>query len=333
MPLKIGGVKFPYHVFCAPGARGMFKKAYWYYAIWRFFGLSWWHTNFAAKTTTLDPRRGNMPLKKDGDTPREKFPRCILITLWGILTGHLANALALSGPGAKFLLMRRVWQNLNEPFVLSFMAVAKTRDERMAEYCGFCDLLKTHIGSFFSPFALQLNFGCPNAELPLLELREEIKDTLRIMSELGIPLILNFNPLVPAELLKELEDTGLCDAFWIANTIPYDHDGLGMRIFGSEISPLLKRGLPVHSAGGISGPACLKYTIDVVRRARELGVTLPIIAGNGVQTPIGVWRLWKAGANAIAIGIIALLRPFMMIPVILTANLLFGRKGKRQWTS
>ena len=341
MPLKIGSVEFPHHVFCGPGSRGMFGKPYWYYAIWRFFGLSWWHTNFAAKTITFLLRLGNTPLKEDGDTPRERIPRSILITFWGILSGHLANAFGLSGPGAKFLLEQGIWQKFKKPFVLSFMAVGKTREERMAEYRGFRDLLLSHMGDFLFPFVLQLNFGCPNAELSLSELRGEIEEALRIMSELGVSLIINFNPLVPPELLLEiegleLEGARLCQGFWIANTIHFDHDGLGERIFGSKISPLLKRGLPIQSAGGISGPACLKYTINTVRRARELGVTLPIIAGNGVQTPIGVWRLWKAGASGISIATIALLRPFMMILVILTANLLFGRfrrKESRQWMS
>lgn len=330
MPLWIGSVKFPWRVFCAPGSRGFFGKPYWYYFLWRLFGLCWRWTNFAAKTTTGQTRLGNMSLKEDGDTPKERFPRCILITLLGIISGHLANAVSLSGPGAKFLLEQGIWQKLKEPFVLSFMAVGVTRDERMAEYRDFRHLLKSYMGDFLSPFVLQINFACPNVEPSLFELRYEIKLVLKIMSELGVPLILTFNPLVSPELLFEIEQTGLCQGFFVTGTIPYDHDQLGERIFGSKISPLLSRNLPVRSAGGISGPACLKYTIETVRRAREIGVTLPIIAGNGVQSPIGVWRLWRAGADAIAIGTIALLRPFMMIPVILTANYLFGRKEKRR---
>lgn len=326
MPLRIGSVEFPWHVFCAPGSRGMFGKPHWYYTIWRYFGLSFRWTNFAAKTTPLVARQGNMPLKADGDTPLERLPRSILLTPRGVVSGHLANAVSLSGPGAKFLLNQRIWQNMREPFTLSFMAVGRSKGERMVEYQSFCDLLSGRINEFHSPFVLQLNFGCPNVGLSLSELIQEIRLALMIMSRLGVPLIANFSSLVPPELLFELENTGLCQGFWIANTIPYGHDGLGRRIFGRRASPLLNRGLSIPSAGGISGPACLKYTIKVVSEARELGVTLPIIAGNGVQSPLGVWKLWKAGASGIAIGTIALLRPFMMIPVILTANMLFGRK-------
>lgn len=322
--MRLRGIKF-HPVLNAPGARGFFGRPYWYYPIWRLLGLSWWKSSFVAKTTTHDARTGNMPLGTDGDRPREKLPRCILITLRSFLSGHIANAVSWSGPGAKFLLDQDVWQKLPEPFIISLAAVCKTREERKAEYLKLCDLLSQYV--FRTGFALQMTLGCPNVGLPFESLRDEIKDMLQIMSLPGIPLILNFNPLVPAKFLKELEDTGLCDAFWIGNTIPYDHDGLGERIFGQKISPLLKRGLPVESAGGISGLACLKYTLATIRQARALGVTLPIIASNGIQSPLGVWRAWKAGADAVAVGTVAMIRPFMMIPIIITAHLLFGLFG------
>lgn len=323
--MRLRGIRF-HPVFNAPGARGFFGRPYWYYPIWRLLGLCWWKTSFAAKTTTLDARVGNMPLEDDGDTPQEKFPRSILITLRGILLGCIANAVGLSGPGAIPLLKQGLWQKFIQPIILSFMSVGKTREQRRSECLGFCNLLKRYKGDFRSEFALQINFGCPNAELSLESLRDEIADVLQVFAELRIPLICNFNPLVPAELLRELEDTGLCHAFWIGNTIPYESEGLGQRVFGFKTSPLLQRDLPIKSAGGISGLACLKYTLATIRQARNIGVTLPIIAGNGIQSPLGVWRTWRAGANAIAVGTVALIRPFMMIPTIVTAHLLFSRQ-------
>lgn len=319
--MRLHGIKF-HPMLNAPGARGFFGRPYWYYPIWRLIGLRWWETSFVTKTTTYASRPGNMPLGTDGDRPREKLPRCILITIRSFLSGHIANAVSWSGPGAKYLLDQDVWQTLPEPFVVSIAAVGMTREERKTEYLKLRDLLSQYV--FRAKFALQMTLGCPNVGLPFESLRNEIKDMLKIMSPLGVPLILNFNPLVPANFLKELEDTGLCDGFWIGNTIPYNHDGLGEKIFGQEISPLLKRGLPIASAGGISGLACLKYTLATIRQARALGVTLPIIGCNGIQSPLGVWRAWRAGADAIAVGSAALIRPFMMIPIIVTAHLLFG---------
>lgn len=264
-----------------------------------------------------------MPLKDDGDTPQEKLPRSILITLRGILLGCIANAVSLSGPGAIPLLKQRVWQQFTRPFVLSFMPVGKKREQRMSECLGLRNLLERYMSDSRSQFALQINFGCPNAELCLESLRNEIVDMLQIFATLNIPLICNFSAPVPAELLLKLQRTGLCHAFWLGNTIPYDFNGLGQKVFGHKESPLLARNLPIKSAGGISGLVCLRYTLSTIRQARALGVTIPIIAGNGIQSPLGVWRAWRAGADAIAIGTIALIRPFMMMPTIITAHLLF----------
>ena len=171
---------------------------------------------------------------------------------------------------------------------------------------------------------MQLDYGCPNAGLILENLYPEIITTLQIMSRVGVPLVLNFNPLVPAFLLKELEETGLVQGFWLANTIPYDYCGLGKSIFGKTVSPLLERGF--DSAGGISGPKCLPHVLRLIQWARNLDVKLPIIAGNGIRTPADVHAIKDAGANAIAIGLIAMVPPWMirMQSVIKTANRIFG---------
>ena len=321
MAITIGGVRFPHNVFCATGARGFFGEGYWFHLYFKLLGLTWSGTNFAAKTTTLEVRKGNMPLAKDGISPADIIPRCIIPHL---RTGHVLNAVGLSGPGAKDLLDRGLWQRIATPFVLSFMAVAETPEDRRKEYIGFVDLLEGYLSDFVSPFVLQLNFGCPNAGLPLEQLREESVDALQIMSKLPVPLVPNFNPLVPATLLKELEKTELCAGFWVANTIPYDYEGLGQSIFGREISPLSQRGFP--SAGGISGPRCLAYLLCALSEARHIGVSLPIIGGNGIQTPRAVRLVEKAGASAIAIGTIAMVPPRMLLmrSVITTANHIMG---------
>jgi len=321
MAFRIGRVMFSWKVFCATGARGFFGESYWYSSLFRLLGAAWENTNFAAKTTTFSARNEGMALAQDGISPANLFPPCI-VPHW--LSGHVLNAVGLSGPGAKYLLEKGEWQRITEPFSLSFMAVGETVEERAEEYERFVELFIRHHHIFKAPVVMQINFGCPNAGVSLEELRAETFGALRILSKLEVPLVPNFNPLVPAQLLKELEETGLCAGFWVANTIPYDHDGLGQSIFGQEVSPLIKRGFP--SPGGISGPRCLKYTLKAVREARESGVTLPIIAGNGIQTPEDVRLVKDAGADAIALGIIAML-PFRMIKmrkVIETANWILG---------
>lgn len=83
-------------VFCAPGARGFYGEGYPFHRTSRRFGMTWDRTGFAAKTTTVEKRAGNLPLKDDGVTPRELIPRCIVVK-W--LSGHVLNAVGLSGPG------------------------------------------------------------------------------------------------------------------------------------------------------------------------------------------------------------------------------------------
>lgn len=321
MAVRIGNVIFPYNVFCAVGARGFFGEGYWFHRYLKLLGLTWKETNFAAKTTTWEKRVGNMSLADDGISPSELFPRCIVAHLF---SGHVLNAVGLSGSGAEDLLGRGLWQSLTEPFAMSFMAVGKTAEERKAEYLSFATLLEQNRSDFEAKFILQLNFGCPNAGLKLDELFDQIIEVLGIMAGLGIPIVPNFNPLVPPKMLKMLEETGLVAGFWIANTIPYDHDGLGRSIFGKEVSPLLERGFP--SAGGISGPRCLPYVLRTVFEARRMGVILPIVGGNGVQTPYAVKLLAEAGADAVAIGTIAMVPPRMvfMRSVIKTANMIMG---------
>src|SRR3989344_1110259 len=50
---------------------------------------------FVAKTTTLSPRAGNMPMQTDGITPQEWFPACIIIEWWQRLWGVMLNAVGL----------------------------------------------------------------------------------------------------------------------------------------------------------------------------------------------------------------------------------------------
>jgi dihydroorotate dehydrogenase len=279
--------------------------------------------NFVAKTTTFANRKGNLELRADGYRMLRLFPRCILAH-W--LSGHILNAVALSGPGFKALLNKGFWQRRRGQWVLSFMAVGKTKGERVQEYRDFVDLLKARLPElrkFGAQIVLQLNLGCPNTENPLETLRGEILECLTIARETGLPLMVNFNALVPAQLLLELEQSELVDCFWIANSTPYHTEHLGEIVFGEEVSPMRQRGFGVD--GGISGPLCLHYTVETVRAARELGVKLPIIAGGGVQSIGAVKLLGDAGASAIVIATAAILLPWRVRRIVQYANKIFAQ--------
>ena len=82
----------------ASGVQGFFEKdKYWYHKLFAVFCGTWFlfHT-FVAKTTTFAKRAGNMPLEKDGITPLEWVPKCIIVKWW---KRAVLNAVGLSGPG------------------------------------------------------------------------------------------------------------------------------------------------------------------------------------------------------------------------------------------
>lgn len=62
----------------ASGVRNFDKKGYPFHPLFYLFGLRFGGSSFVTKTTTLLARQGNMSLKKDGVTPKEWVPKCII---------------------------------------------------------------------------------------------------------------------------------------------------------------------------------------------------------------------------------------------------------------
>jgi dihydroorotate dehydrogenase len=275
--------------------------------------MTWKRTGFAGKTLTLEPRRGkkfdeegNMPLRDDGLTPEELFPRSIWVDFKN--GGRMINVVGLSNFGADFYLRTGRYHSINEPFFLSFMPVAKDPSGREAELRAFCQLLVRHL-PFRAPVALQINFGCPNTGHDPSEFYAEIYTLIETAkSLLGIPIVANTNALMPTAIL--IETARIADALWIGNTIPFGDKGAGRYIdwsrFG-EISPVRKRGLPAD--GGLSGPECLPLTLEKVRDLRNGGVTIPIVGGNGIRTTEDLKKLYQTNYNTIFVGSLNIVKP------------------------
>lgn len=310
--MKLRGIEFG-QVFCAPGALGFFGEGYRYsQLLWGLLGDVWQGVTFAAKTTTLQQQEGNLSLRADGITLREWFPRSVYVDPF---SGHVVNGVGLSGPGARFLLAQHRWQRRTEPFVLSWAAVGITRDEREGEITGLTNQTRQYRSTFQAPFAVQLNAGCPNTGRPDELTVAEIGDWLQIASGLNVPLIVNTSVAMPVETLLQIAALPYCEALWIANTIPWGHPDIDwQRLFGSIISPLTRRELPVP--GGLSGPACLPLALERVCACKKAGMTLPIIAGNGIQSVADAERVFAAGADGIALGIVGLLRPWRLSRIV-----------------
>ena len=312
--MELRGIDFE-PVFCASGAMGFFGEGYWYHKLFRPFGLNFSGCAFVAKTTTLEKRIGNMPLQKDGITPKEWIPKCIKVYP---AKSIVLNAVGLSGPGAKALFDTGRWQERTEPFFLSFMSVAKALKERMLELERFVNMFKEYLSGFQLCVGLQMNYSCPNVGLNPDELIWEIKTGLEIASVLGIPLVPKLNVLVAPEIAKEILDDQNCDGLCISNTIPFGKLSGKInwkKLFGSEISPLAEFG-----GGGLSGKPLLPLVAEWVRKAREIGIEKPIIAGGGILSARDAISLFEVGASAVSLGSIAMLRPWRVRKVVRAVN-------------
>jgi dihydroorotate dehydrogenase len=332
--MKLRGIDFG---FCVDqsGVRGFFGEGYPYHTNARFAGLNWnltrWGLTFAgstftAKTTTLMPRKGNLAMKEDGITPVEMFPDCIVVNH---LKGVALNAVGLSGPGAEALLEQKRWQLRRVPFFLSFMSVEQKRSDRLAELREFVSLLIKYKSQFLGPFALQINFSCANVQIEreTEDLVDEVVESLFIAQAIDVPLVPKFNLLLPPWAARKVTRHQVCDAISITNAIPWGQ--LSDEIPWSNLFPTADGRSPLHMYGGgaLSGAPLLPLVEKWVRTARENYINKPIITGGGLLDTSGVDRLALAGASAVAVGSITMLRPWRLQRVIDRAN----KRGQAEW--
>lgn len=317
--MKLRGIDFG-HILGASGVQGFFGEGYWFHKYLKPFGLDFEGMTFVAKTTTFNPRTGNMTLDTNFQS-KYLFPNCIVVKPF---KGIVLNSVGLSGPGAEVLLKAGQWQKIEKPFFISFISVSDHRHKRLDELREFVRLFKEHLPNFASPVGLQLNFFCPNV-LHVCETVDEIYDSLSIASTLDIPLMPKLNVLFPLELVKEISEHPHCDALCISNTIPWGKlpNKINWKgLFGSDVSPLAHYG-----GGGLSGKPLLPLVAEYVAQIRERGINKPINAGGGILSMRDVYSLYDAGADSIFLGSIAILRPWRVKGIIRKTNKLFERRG------
>ncbi len=315
--MKLRGIDFG-PVWGASGVTGFFGEGYPFHRIFRPFGLNFKGMTFVAKTTSLPPRKGNMPLREDGITPRHLKPQCIVVNLW---RGIGLNAVSLSGPGAKALFEDGRWQKRTRPFFLSFAAVRATKEERFLELKGFLSLLKTWLREFDVIIGLQLNFSCPNTGVEEFFV-EEIKEFLTEASVLNIPLVVKLSVLVPPSVAKTIAEHPACDALSVSNTIPWGALPEKIKwkeLFGSEVSPLAQFG-----GGGLSGKPLFPLVVAWLIAAKNVErIQKPICAGGGILSKKEIATLRRYGADAVSLGSVAFLRPWRVRGLISAAHRYF----------
>lgn len=311
------GVDFG-RVWGASGVQGFFGEGYRFHKLFGPLGPNFEGLTFVAKTTTLEPRLGNLPLD-DHYQPHEWWPRCIKVKFF---RGAVLNAVGLSGPGARALFFAGCWQTRQEPFCLSFMAVSDGLEHRLDELRQFLLLLRSFLPTFKGPLpALQINLSCPNVGHRSTSLLLEAEESLDLVKSFDLPvaILIKLNLLASVSVASAIAKHPTCDGLVVTNSLPwnaYPNRINWVKLFGSATSPLADLG-----GGGLSGAPLLELVCDWLIGAREEAkITKPICAGGGILT-LGDARLLLAlGADAVSLGSIAILRPWRVRKIIRVIN-------------
>lgn len=314
--MELKGVDFG-HVFASAGAHGFVGEGYPYdkWPPWRWADDG--GTTFVSKTVTLRPRMGNMMLKKDGLTPAEFKPKCIVVRY---KSEAVLNAVGLSNLGAEYYFRLGLWQKMNRPFFISFASIGDEA-ECKTQVREFAVMLKSHLPNFAAPVGLELNYGCPNVGQSHHDLIKQVKGDLDIVGRLGIPVMPNFGPLVEPVTAAKIAEHPACDAISIANSIPW---GLcpelikWKEIFGSDVSPLEDLG-----GGALSGKPIFPVVERWLEKARSGRFTKPVVIGGGITSEFAAEMVLRRGfgfVKAVKLGVVRIVRPWRVRGIIDLVN-------------
>ncbi len=291
------------------GLRG-FGDGYWFHKL-PILGKAWYDfrgSTFVAKSTTLHPTKGNMALTAYS-SPKHLFPDCI----WVDLGRNMAlNAVGLSGPGASTAfaeIFERQHYSGTGPFMISVVPEGTDKETRVESSKKLMLLLKPYT-QWKLNWGLQINISCPNSNVDPTVLTSEALEYLEIAAELGVPLIIKVNLLVPWNVLETIMSHQACNALCLTNTIPFGQmpDRIPWRKWFPKGSPLARYG-----GGGLSGAPLLPLLHEQVKKIRSSGYETPLIVGGGITSKRDVDYLMTAGLrpgiDSMALASIAMLRP------------------------
>ncbi|MDO8507881.1 MAG: hypothetical protein Q7S53_04945 [bacterium] len=307
--MKLRGIDFG-NVLGGSGVQGFFGEGYWYHRVTKHVGGSFDGITFVAKTATLEPQGGNLPLK-DNFRPKGLLPRAIRVKF---RKGSVLNAISLSNPGLEALLRAGEWQKRTEPFFISVMTISEKPDQEMKK---MVELIERYRGGFKAPFGIQINVSCPNSDCSLYKLYQYLEDVLEIAGKLHVPLMVKFGlEPDPTDIIMDLEENPYCDALCMINSIPFGSSLVDWQeAWGSDVSPLAKYG-----GGSLSGKPLFPLAVEMVGVARSLGFTKPINLGGGILCPEDVDLAYYAGASSVYISSAAILRFWRVQKIVRQAN-------------
>ncbi len=315
MKKLVNGIDFG-PVWAMSGSLNFYGEGWPYHKLLKIFGITYKSVTFVSKTTTLLPRAGNMPLKKNM-MPVELIPKSVYIN---IFKQCALNAVSLSGPGAEEVLSSPKLHQKKEPFQLSFMSVAESSGERLAEFDSFIKILLREFPYYQAKIGLQLNVTCPNTEHDNPEMKEIITmlDMCDSLVAKGIAIIIKISVEMPTANVLTFGEHRNCHAICTSNTVNFSN--LPNKINWKELfpngSPLLKRNLTIKKPGGLSGAPILPLVIEQIKELRKAGFSKHINGGGGILHKKDVDKLVEAGADSISIGSVAFLNPFAIPGII-----------------
>ena len=238
----------------------------------------------SCKGTTLAPRFGN-------PTPR------IAEASAGML-----NAVGLQNPGVDAVIAEEL-PRLAEVF--SKPVIANVSGFSVEEYVETCRRFDDceQVGW------IELNISCPNVHGGGMSFGTDPACAAEVVSAVRKavhkPLIVKLTPNVGdiAAVAKAAEDAG-ADALSLINTV------LAMRIDLDTRRPLL-----ANTTGGLSGPAVFPLALRMVWQVYE-AVSIPIVGVGGIRSADDVLEMMLAGATAVQIGAMNLVRPTVCRDII-----------------
>ncbi len=336
--MKLKNLNFHSYVFGQSGVQGFFGEGdeYPHHKFYKLVpGFAFNKMVFVAKTVTLKPRiypeSSNTELR-EGYKVKRFFPTSVWWSLKSVFSGYILNAVGLANPGLQQMLSYKKWQTRSDAFQISVMLMEATLETKIAEAHSICKMLNEQIPfDQTHQYALQINFSCPNTGHAQEQDAKDIILILKIFREQlpDVALIPKFDLLVEPETIVNLKL--YCDAFCIANTIPFGKKKdtqWWRRLFPNDTSPLLKY-FNGRFAGGLSGSPLFPVLTEWLKNMEQIDASVVIIAGGGVMRKKDINQLSQfAIVQGIALGSVAILRPWRLQGLITFGNEIFSQKNK-----
>ena len=146
-------------------------------------------------------------------------------------------------------------------------------------------------------------------------MRKSFQQLYELGWAVGFKLSVEIEPRVAVEIAK------FADFITITNTVAFGKFPGQIdwkKLFGSETSPLAHIG--AAGGGGLSGKPLLPLVVKWIAHVREMGVKTPIIGGGGILSIADAELVLRAGADAVSLGCVSMLRPWRVASIIHAVN-------------